>query len=227
MADGLVGQGRRGVSLSPSNMRPPRYWQRFSSRADARSSRKSSPSQDRISGKKALAALDRISAEGGNFSNDDGYTRILAYSCPIVEASGRAVAALTVPLCGRTRSPPAKPPTIASELRNAAKVVSKRSAAPGAVNHPAVIPASTTHAAPLTCAASLMPEKPRHRQCFQAAVVRAGPAKAMGCAGRPSSSRIIRDSTGPGRTALTRMRVPTTSSAAVRVNPNTACLEAT
>ena len=41
------------------------------------------------------------------------------------------------------------------------------------------------------------------------------------------SSRIMRDSIGPGRIALTLMRVPATSSAAVRVRPSTACLEAT
>ena len=51
------------------------------------------------------AALDRISAQGGNFSKDDGYTRILADSCPIVEASGRAVAALTVPLVRQDKIP--------------------------------------------------------------------------------------------------------------------------
>ena len=83
-------------------------------------------SHDRISGKKALAALDRISAEGGNFSNDDGYTRILAYSCPIVEASGRAVAALTVPLLRQDKIPASEAASIASELRDAAKVVSEK-----------------------------------------------------------------------------------------------------
>ena len=82
--------------------------------------------QDRISGKKALAALDRISAEGGNFSNDDGYTRILAYSCPIVEASGRAVAALTVPLVRQDKIPAQEAAAIASELRKAAKTVSEK-----------------------------------------------------------------------------------------------------
>ena len=37
----------------------------------------------------------------------------------------------------------------------------------------------------------------------------------------------MRDSIGPGRIALTLMHVPATSSAAVRVKPSTACLEAT
>ncbi len=81
---------------------------------------------DRISGRKALAALDRISSEGGNFSNDDGYTRILAYSCPIIEASGRAVAALTLPLVRQDKIPPGEAASIATELRNAAKAVSEK-----------------------------------------------------------------------------------------------------
>ena len=81
---------------------------------------------DRISTKKALAALDRISSEGGNFSNDDGYTRILAYSCPIIEASGRAVAAMTVPLVRQDQIPATEASTIAAELRSAARIVSEK-----------------------------------------------------------------------------------------------------
>jgi len=81
---------------------------------------------DRISIKKALAALDRISAEGGNFSNDDGYTRILAYSCPIIEVSGRAVAAMTVPLVRQDQIPATEASTIAAELRSAARIVSEK-----------------------------------------------------------------------------------------------------
>jgi DNA-binding IclR family transcriptional regulator len=81
---------------------------------------------DRISGKKALAALDRISSEGGNFSNDDGYTRILAYSCPIVEASGRAVAALTMPLVRQDKIPSAEAAAIAEDLRSAARIISEK-----------------------------------------------------------------------------------------------------
>ena len=124
--------------------------------------------QDRISGKKALAALDRISAEGGNFSNDDGYTRILAYSCPILEASGRAVAALTVPLVRQDKIPADEAATIASELRTRRRSCRKKSAPAPAPDHPAVIPSSTTQAAPLTCAAPRTPGRPRHRRCFQA-----------------------------------------------------------
>jgi DNA-binding IclR family transcriptional regulator len=75
---------------------------------------------DRISGKKALAMLDRISSAGGNFSNDD------ANSCPIIEASGRAVAALTVPLVRQDKIPAAEAANIASELRLAAKIISER-----------------------------------------------------------------------------------------------------
>jgi DNA-binding IclR family transcriptional regulator len=81
---------------------------------------------DRVSARKALAALDRISSDGGDFSNDDSYTRILAYSCPIVEASGRAVAALTVPLVRQDRIPTAEAANIANELREAARIVSEK-----------------------------------------------------------------------------------------------------
>ena len=82
---------------------------------------------DRISGKKAMAALDRISAEGGNFSTTmTAIPSILAYSCPIVEASGRAVAALTVPLLRQDKIPAHEAATIASELRSAAKNVSEK-----------------------------------------------------------------------------------------------------
>jgi len=81
---------------------------------------------DRVSGKKVLAALDRVCSEGGNFSNDDGYTRILAYSCPIVEASGRAAAALTVPLVRQDKIPAQEAATIASALRDAARIISEK-----------------------------------------------------------------------------------------------------
>ncbi|MCK1422490.1 IclR family transcriptional regulator [Bradyrhizobium sp. 182] len=81
---------------------------------------------DHVSIKKALAALDRISSVGGNFSNDDGYTRILAYSCLIIEASGRAVAALTVPLVRQDRIPASEADNIAAELRSAARIVSEK-----------------------------------------------------------------------------------------------------
>jgi len=82
-------------------------------------------SYDHVSAKKAIAALDRVSAEGGNFY-DDGYTRILAYSCPIVEASGRAVAALTVPLVRQDKIPASEAARIAAELSDAAKAVSEK-----------------------------------------------------------------------------------------------------
>ncbi|HEY0909388.1 MAG TPA: hypothetical protein VGD75_04060, partial [Bradyrhizobium sp.] len=81
---------------------------------------------DRVSSKKALAALDRVSSEDGNFSNDDGYTRILAYSCPIVEASGRAVAALTVPMVREEKISTAEAAAIASDIRGAARIVSEK-----------------------------------------------------------------------------------------------------
>ena len=47
-------------------------------------------------------------------------------SCPIVEASGRAVAALTVPLVRQDKIPAHEAAAIASELRKAAKTVSEK-----------------------------------------------------------------------------------------------------
>jgi DNA-binding IclR family transcriptional regulator len=82
--------------------------------------------QDRISGKKTLAALDQIASAGGNFAGDDSNTRILSHSCPIVEASGRVVAALTVPLVRQDRIPTAEVASIAAELRRAAKAISEK-----------------------------------------------------------------------------------------------------
>lgn len=81
---------------------------------------------DRVSARKVLAELDRISAQGGDFSHDEGDSRILAYSCPITEASGRAAAVLTVPLIRLDRIPATEASTIASELRKAARLVSEK-----------------------------------------------------------------------------------------------------
>ncbi len=87
---------------------------------------------DRVSLKKATAALDRISSEGGNFSNDDGYTRILAYCCPIIESSGRAVAAVTVPLVRQEKISAAEAARIAAEVKSAAALISSKIGAPQA-----------------------------------------------------------------------------------------------
>ena len=40
---------------------------------------------DRVSVKKVTAALNKVLSEGGNFDNDEGYSNILAFSCPILE----------------------------------------------------------------------------------------------------------------------------------------------
>jgi DNA-binding IclR family transcriptional regulator len=81
---------------------------------------------DRVSSRKILTMLDQVSAEGGSFSNDESYTRILAYSCPIVEASGRVVAALTVPVVREEKVPPAEAAAITNDLRSAARIISEK-----------------------------------------------------------------------------------------------------
>jgi hypothetical protein len=117
---------------------------------------------DRISGKKALAALDRISSEGGNFSNDDGYTRILPIAAPSSrDARSRPDRAARAP----GRSPPAKPPRskrapqrgegrVGQNRRQRWRLDAGRS------------PSSTTQAAPLTCAAPSTPGTPQHGNVF-------------------------------------------------------------
>jgi DNA-binding IclR family transcriptional regulator len=81
---------------------------------------------DRISVKKVTAALDKVLSEGGNFDNDEGYSNILAFSCPILESSGRAVAALTVPLLRLEKIGSSEAANITKDLRSAARAVSER-----------------------------------------------------------------------------------------------------
>ena len=81
---------------------------------------------DRVSVKKVLAALDKVLSEGGNFDNNEGYSNILAFSCPILEASGRAVAALTVPLLRLEKISSSEAANITKDLRSAATAISER-----------------------------------------------------------------------------------------------------
>jgi DNA-binding IclR family transcriptional regulator len=81
---------------------------------------------DRVSVKKVTAALHKVLSEGGNFDNDEGYSNILAFSCPILESSGRAVAALTVPLLRLEKISASEAATISRDLRSAAKAISER-----------------------------------------------------------------------------------------------------
>lgn len=81
---------------------------------------------DRVGIRKVTAALDKVTAEGGNFDNDDEFGSILAYSCPILEASGRAVAALTVPMLRLEKIGAAEAATIARELKLAARTISEK-----------------------------------------------------------------------------------------------------
>jgi DNA-binding IclR family transcriptional regulator len=81
---------------------------------------------DRVSVAKVAAALDKVVTQGGNFDNDNGFGSILAYSCPILEASGRAVAALTVPLLRLEKIGSTEAATIAKELKLAARAISEK-----------------------------------------------------------------------------------------------------
>jgi DNA-binding IclR family transcriptional regulator len=81
---------------------------------------------DRVSVKKVMAALDKVSSEGGNFDNDEGYSNILAFSCPVLEASGRAVAALTVPLLRLEKIGASEAVAITKDLRSAAEAISEK-----------------------------------------------------------------------------------------------------
>ncbi len=81
---------------------------------------------DRVSVKKVMAALDKVSSEGGNFDNDEGYSNILAFSCPVLEASGRAVAALTVPLLRLEKIGASEAIAITKDLRSAAEAISEK-----------------------------------------------------------------------------------------------------
>jgi DNA-binding IclR family transcriptional regulator len=81
---------------------------------------------DRVSVKKVTAALHKVLSEGGNFDNDEGYSNILAFSCPILESSGRAVAALTVPLLRLEKISASEAANITRDLRSAARAISER-----------------------------------------------------------------------------------------------------
>jgi DNA-binding IclR family transcriptional regulator len=81
---------------------------------------------DGVSVRKVTAALDKVQSEGGNFDNDEGYSNILAFSCPILEASGRAVAALTVPLLRLEKISSSEAAAITKDLRSAAEAISER-----------------------------------------------------------------------------------------------------
>src|SRR5262249_16081794 len=81
---------------------------------------------DRVSVAKVTAALDKVIALGGNFDNDEGFGSILAYSCQIPEVSGRAVAALTVPMMRLEKISAIEAATIAKELKLAARTIAEK-----------------------------------------------------------------------------------------------------
>jgi DNA-binding IclR family transcriptional regulator len=90
---------------------------------------------DRVSVKKVLAVLDDVVAEGGNFAIAQQDAGFIAFCCPVLEASGRAVAALTVPLLRLDKIPPSEIAEIEKQLRLAATSISEKIGA-GEIHEP-------------------------------------------------------------------------------------------
>ncbi|MEJ1975045.1 MAG: IclR family transcriptional regulator [Acetobacteraceae bacterium] len=70
-----------------------------------------------------LSALARITRDGGDFGSNDLSPGVTSLSCPVLESSGRAVAALTVPLL-REVGKAVDETAIAARLREAARRIS-------------------------------------------------------------------------------------------------------
>jgi DNA-binding IclR family transcriptional regulator len=81
---------------------------------------------DRSSLKSVLAELAQVAARGGDFTQEEAGPRLRAFSCPVLEASGRAVAALTVPLLRQETIKPAERESIRKHLLAAAGQISER-----------------------------------------------------------------------------------------------------
>jgi DNA-binding IclR family transcriptional regulator len=86
---------------------------------------------DSCSPKSVLAELAKVVAKGGDFPNEGVSPRLRAFSCPVLEASGRAVAALTVPLLRQEKIQASEAESIRTHLRAAASQVSERIGASG------------------------------------------------------------------------------------------------
>jgi len=81
---------------------------------------------DKSHPKDVRAALDKVASKGGDFAKKEGLPRLRAFSCPILESSGRAVAALTVPLLRQERIQPGEAESIEKQLRVAARRISEK-----------------------------------------------------------------------------------------------------
>jgi DNA-binding IclR family transcriptional regulator len=72
------------------------------------------------------AALDKVASRGGDFAKNEALPRLRAFSCPVLESSGRAVAALTVPLLRQERIQTSESESIEKQLRVAARRISEK-----------------------------------------------------------------------------------------------------
>lgn len=81
---------------------------------------------DKSSPKKVRAALEKVAASGGDFARKETLPRLHAFSCPVLESSGRAVAALTVPLLRQERIQAGEAESIEKQLRLAARRISEK-----------------------------------------------------------------------------------------------------
>lgn len=86
---------------------------------------------DRVPVKSVVAELDKVIARGGDFPKEDHAPRLRAFSCPVLEASGRAIAALTVPLMRQENMPPAEAKEIEKHLVAATRQISDKLGAIG------------------------------------------------------------------------------------------------
>ncbi|MDF3810966.1 MULTISPECIES: IclR family transcriptional regulator [Rhodopseudomonas] len=81
---------------------------------------------DRASLKTVLAGLAKVVASGGDFPQESHAPRLRAFSCPVLESSGRAVAALTIPLLRQEKIQPRETESIKMHLLVAARQISEK-----------------------------------------------------------------------------------------------------
>jgi DNA-binding IclR family transcriptional regulator len=81
---------------------------------------------DKSSPRNVRAALDKVASRGGDFAKNEALPGLRAFSCPVLESSGRAVAALTVPLLRQERIQTSEAESIEKKLRIAARRISEK-----------------------------------------------------------------------------------------------------
>jgi DNA-binding IclR family transcriptional regulator len=81
---------------------------------------------DRCSIKSVLAELANVAGHGGDFPREGQAPRLRAFSSPVLESSGRALAALTVPLMRQEKMQAAEAKDIERNLLLAARRISEK-----------------------------------------------------------------------------------------------------